>query len=415
MAETMRDMLREGMREIQRELASMARTSGSLALPAGLLDRMEDFGRNAGSLNERLQTLERSVNAGMQEGARNWAALGDRLKSIDKLATAGGNADIGEMFTTELINVTSQVQAATEKLQGLERTLETKLRTLDEGVNAARRDGTSVTQVLNERFQAVRQQLEQQSIATASLVAQLTEPVTERLRQLESGLQRQVETLASRPVDTGLGDRIERALAERIAKLEQAIASTGQVTGQAYQLTAKVDERVRGLEGFATAQPQATQALVAKLAHVEQLVQSHGDRAVQYTQQVAQQAADARIRELGELQEAIVKLGTNQQTLSESLDQWRTENEGGLSIVSNRLEVLEAASAQPMQMLRQMQTDLIGLQKVTVADYDQNRRGIRNWLFGTEDLFAGSWRDETRQIRERIAQVREERAEARKA
>ena len=68
-----------------------------------------------------------------------------------------------------------------------------------------------------------------------------------------------------------------------------------------------------------------------------------------------------------------------------------------------------------MQLLKQMQGDIHGLQRVTIADYDQNRRGVRNWLFGTEDLFAGSWRDETRQIRERLTQAREDRADARKA
>jgi hypothetical protein len=430
LADEMRDMMRESMRdmarEVQREISAMPRTSGGM--PAGMVERFEqaerslearaqDFGRTSTTLTERLQTLERSVNAGMQEGARNWAALGERMKTLQAHGNGNG-ADVSGMFSEHLGAVTSQVQAATEKLQALERIFETKLRSLDEGVTASRRDGTGVAQLINERFQTVRQQLEQQNLATASLVAQMTEPVTERLRQLETGLQRQVESLASRPGDPGLGDRLERAINERIGRVEQAMAGIQQASSQSYQLTSQVGERMRAMETSATVQPQAIQGVVqglaAKMTHIEQLVQSHGDRAVQYTQQVAQQAADAHTRELTDLQEALVKLGTNQQSLSETLDQWRTENEGGLSILSNRLEVLETASAQPMQMLKQMQGDIHGLQRVTIADYDQNRRGIRHWLFGTEEIFAGSWRDETRQIRERLSQARDERAEQRK-
>jgi hypothetical protein len=280
--------------------------------------------------------------------------------------------------------------------------------------------------MLNERFQGVHQKLEQQDLSTASLVAQLTEPVTDRLRQMEGTLQRQMESLAQRTGggDSGLAERLERVMGERIIRLEQTLASGNQSANQGYQLTSQLSERVEQMmvsdqqaNGQTTqlvaqlgerlrAIESQPQALTAKLSHLEQLVQSHGDRAVQYTQQVAQQAADAHVRELADLQEAVVKLGTNQQALSENLDQWRTENEGGISILSNRLEVLELSSTQPVQMLKQMQTDMQALQRVAVADFDQNRRGIRNWLFGTDDVFAGAWRDETRQVRERIKQMR---------
>ena len=70
---------------------------------------------------------------------------------------------------------------------------------------------------------------------------------------------------------------------------------------------------------------------------------------------------------------------------------------------------MERASGAPLQALKQMQSDLANLQQVTLADYDQNRRGIRHWLFGTEDVFSGSWRDETAQIRARLKQLRDER------
>ncbi len=411
MADTMRDMMRESMREMSRELMRemASQRGGSVTLPPGLMDRLEGVDRMERTVDQRLQSLEKIVTNGMQEGARNWAAMGDRLKALDKVAASnpgGVSSGLADLVTEQLIAVTGQVQSATEKLESLERNFEArqnenqrtwsvamdKFKVLEEGLTSSRRDGSGVQTMLQERFQGVHQKLEQQNLSIASLVAQLTEPVTDRLRHLEGSIQRQLEALGQRPAaDTGV--------AERIGRLEQMLSSGQQADSQGLQLVSQLGERFRVIE-------QQPQALTAKLDHLEQLVQSHGDRAVQYTQQVAQQAADAHVRELADLQEAVVKLGTNQQALSENLDQWRTENEGGISIISNRLEVLEMSAGQPLQILKQMQSDMQAIQQVTIADYDQNRRGIRNWLFGTEDIFAGTWRDETRQIRERLKQLR---------
>lgn len=397
-----RRALTDLLRDVQRDIASN-RGSGGGNIPAALVDRMQgiehavearfdEFNRTAGTLTDRLQGLEKAVSSGMQEGARNWSAMGDRLKMIDKIVGQNPNAGLGELITEQLISVTSQVQAATEKLQTLEKGIEARqgdsqrawttvserLKAIEEGLRSgAGSNGTSLApmqSLLNDRFQAIRQQLEQQNLSTASLVAQMTEPVTDRLRQVESLLQR-----------TGDTSQTDRVMLERLAKVEQMVGGT-------------VTQSNAEMETLAT-----------RFGQIETLVTSHGDRAVQYTQQVAQQTANAHTRELSDLQEAIVQLGTNQQTLSENLDQWRTESEGGVSIISNRLAAMETAAQAPTALLKQMQSDMEGIQRVTLADYDQNRKGILNWLFGTEDLFAGSWRDETRQIRDRLKQMREDR------
>ena len=372
-----RRALTDLLRDVQRDLASN-RGSGA-NIPASLVDRMQgiehavearfdEFNRTAGALTDRLQGLEKAVSSGMQEGARNWSVMGDRLKLIDKLVAQNPNAGLGELITEQLIAVTSQVQAATEKLNAIE-----------DGMRSGGGGAGSVSllpmqTLINDRFTAVRQQLEQQNLATTSMVAQLTEPVMDRLRQVEALIQR-----------GGDATQTDRVVLERLAKLEQMVGGT--VTQSSAEM----------------------ETLATRFGQIETLVASHGDRAVQYTQQVAQQTANAHTRELSDLQEAIVQLGTNQQTLSENLDQWRTESEGGVSIISNRLAAMEAAAQAPAAMLKQLQSDMEGIQRVTLADYDHNRKGLRNWLFGTDELFAGSWRDETRQIRDRLKQMREER------
>ncbi len=471
-----RRALTDLLRDVQRDIASN-RSSGNGAIPSSFIDRMQgiehavemrfgDVSRSTSILTERLQGLEKSVTSGMQEGARNWAAMSDRLKVIDRIASVKpGSSGLDELVTEQLIAVTTQVQAATDKLQQLERSLEgrqgesqrawstttERLRGIEESISEARREGATgggatanlapVQSLINDRFQGIRQQLEQQNLATASLVAQMTEPLTDRLRAMETALQ-------SRPATGDM--QLDRATQERLARMEQmmsgmATQSTERMAtferttgaqfdqlasrltqidtiasriGQLDQVNPRLDQlttRLGALDQVATSlttlDTMSTRldqfdVVQGRLGQIEQLVQSHGDRAVQYTQQVAQQTANAHTKELSDLQEALVQLGTNQQTLSENLDQWRGDLDGNISIVSNRLAAMELAAQQPSAILKQLQTDMEGIQRVTLADYDQNRKGMRNWLFGTEDIFAGSWRDETRQIRDRIKQMR---------
>ena len=47
-----------------------------------------------------------------------------------------------------------------------------------------------------------------------------------------------------------------------------------------------------------------------------------------------------------------------------------------------------------------------GVQQLALAEYDHSRRGFKHWLFGTDDVFAGSWRDETAAVRNRLKQLK---------
>jgi hypothetical protein len=343
------DQLDRSMRQLQSELASDRRTLADMFgdLRRDLASRPAGGGAMPAGLVDRLQSLERNISA---------------------VLTANPNADLGDLVTAQVSTVTDQVRVAAEKLQLMERSLEARqtqiadrLRALDEALAAQRQQtgdlkvalttdlrgaieramssqsqgGGILQSLLNDRFQTIGQQFDQQTLAMTSAVAQLTEPMLERMRQIETTAQQR----------QGEQTQVLKVLGERTVQLEALVRNSGE-----------------------------------------------------------------------ERSEALVKLGTNQQTLAtnlqtlaDNLEQWRAESEGGLSIVSNRLELMERSSGAPLQALKQIQSDLQGLQQVTIADYDQNRRGLRNWLFGTEDIFAGSWRDETAQIRARLKQLREER------
>lgn len=361
------------IREVQREI--VASRNAAPQLPSGFVERVEtaldkrldEVGRTTGQLAERLQTLERSVAAGMQDGAKNWAALSERFKVVDKVAASAGNG-LGDMVAEQLVQISDRVQV-------LERTLESRqaesqrawsnvadrLRGIDETIAAGRQQTTELrTSFTTDIRGMIDRALSGQSQATGVIQSL----ISDRFSAITQQFDQQALTLSS-------------AVDPAIQKLSQVDAANQQRQGEQTQMLRFLAERTNALETLV--KTSADQALAAARA------------------------------DKSELHEAVVALATKQQTLADNLEQWRAESEGGLSIVSNRLELLERGSAAPLAMMKQMQTDLANLQQVTLADYDQNRKGIRNWLFGTEDIFSGSWRDETAQIRARLKQLREER------
>jgi DNA-binding HxlR family transcriptional regulator len=361
-----RRALTDLLRELQRDVMS-TRNDGP-AIPTGLFDRLtdvertvelrlEDLSRTAEVLTDRLHGVEKAVTSGMSEGARNWAAMGDRLKTIDKglSQTGGANlAGLGDLVTEQLVTVTDKLvgieadmEARDSQNQRIMSALVDRLKAIEEGAGQA--NGGTMQTLLNERFQALRQVFDQQRTDLTGAVAAQSQPVMERMRQLETALDRR----------HGEGAQIWKTTSDRMAQVE----------------------------GFLKLQDERTVAV-----------------------------AKAHERDLTEVHDALLKLGTNQQTLSENLDQWRCETGGDLSIISNRLELLERSTAKPLDMLQQMQasmqtlqTDVQGLQQVAIADYDHGRRGFKTWLFGTDEVFAHSWRDETQQVRERLQQIRAQR------
>ena len=344
------DLIRDLQRDVQNSGALAGGSDGSAlveqlrAVEANVEDRLGDLARTAGALTERLQGLEKSVSGSVQEGSRNWLTVGDRLKSLDKMVASSSTSGLADLVTEQLVSVTEQVRLATQRLEELERSMESRqgegqralsgvaerLRVLDEKLDAQRREQSAamaqqnpaaLQSFVSERFQVLKGHLEQGNLDLTSTLAQVVEPLAQRL----SG---------SEPVLRG------------------------------------IDQRVAGFDGLLKAQVEANKS------------------------------------NLDEVHDALVKLGTNQQTLAGNLEQWRLESGGDLGIISNRLELLERGSAQPLEMLNQMQTDMQALQQVALADYDHNRRGFKNWLFGTDDIFANSWMDETSALRTRLKQLR---------
>ena len=375
-----RRALTDLIRDLQREIQGGGITSGGggtgamieqlRAVEANVEDRLGDLARTAKALTDRLHGLEASVSGSLQEGSRNWNTVGDRLKSLDKIVSSNSTSGLADLVTDQLVTVTEQVRQATLRLEALERSMETRqaegqravsgvaerLRGLDEKLDAQRREMQSALTTQNpaamqsfvaERFQALKGYIDQGRLDLTSTMAQVLEPMTQKLQQLDAAADRRHSE----------GGQAWQSIVQRLAGSEPMLQG--------------IDARVASFDGALKTQVEANKS------------------------------------NLDEVHDALVKLGTNQQTLAGNLEQWRLESGGDLGIISNRLELLERGSAQPLEMLGQMQTDMQALQQVALADYDHNRRGFKNWLFGTDDIFANSWMDETSALRARLKQLRE--------
>ncbi|MFX9065745.1 hypothetical protein ABTN38_20655, partial [Acinetobacter baumannii] len=78
---------------------------------------------------------------------------------------------------------------------------------------------------------------------------------------------------------------------------------------------------------------------------------------------------------------ALIKLNTNQHTLAGSIDQWRLDGVGDISVVSKQLEAIETSSVKPTQMIEQLATSVDNINRVTIERLHRRNR-FWYWLFG---------------------------------
>lgn len=188
--------------------------------------------------------------------------------------------------------------------------------------------------------------------ALLDLVAEIQQEMRARPVPSHAENSAAIATIADRLEETNravaqLGERFEaiRAfspeenadLGGRLSALEGRLAE--QPAAIAHAVNIMLGERKSDAEPSPQPPPDTEHmgALGERLSSVEDLLRGQTER--------MQEAAKLQERDLGEIFEALVKLGTNQQTLASNLEAWRLDSSGDISIVSNRLERLERAVA----------------------------------------------------------------------
>ena len=155
-------------------------------------------------------------------------------------------------------------------------------------------------------------------------------------------------------------DKSMGALGERLAGIDKIAAASDDLARHTGRSCARSIEAVEGRVGtqtldvanriadaFSERLDQTEAGLQRLQEETERHWSSNGERQIALEASVrahlqgAEEAGKTHERDLGEIYQALVKLGANQQTLGDNFTAWRIESGGDIGIVSNRLQQLE--------------------------------------------------------------------------
>jgi len=256
-----------------------------------------------------------------------------------------------------------------------------------------------------DTFEAAFAALRAEVAADRKALADLLRSVQGEFNNLRSATEHPIAADQLRGLDAVLGAKHEaldsrlEALGGAVAALSEQLAGENpeQVRARAEAFEGRIAAQARGaadaLSGALTDRlDQADASLQGLREEIERHGSSVNERQIALEASVRAQlqgAEDARKgieRGLAEIYEALVKLGTNQQTLGENLSTWRLENSGDIGIISNRLQQLEQTA---MGMLSHLNGELQTLRQETIEDGGPLDNGFKRWLYGTRNVFAG--------------------------
>jgi hypothetical protein len=200
---------------------------------------------------------------------------------------------------------------------------------------------------------------------------------------LSSGIAAEVSKLAATLAQQPAGERLLPAMTERFQVLAAMIER--QRSELSTSLVTPVGERLAAIgTAVDSRQVETTRAvstLAERVAAIERSMTG-------YVQKVSEQAT-AYDQDLNEIQDALIKLGTHQATISGGLDQWR-QQASEIGIISNRLAAIERLSSRPAQMIEQLSERVDTMYRLT-AEKIEKRNAFYYWLFGTNSWITASW------------------------
>lgn len=356
--------------------------------------------RYAGEQRDLRLAVNELRNAQAGQSSAALASLDDRMRglerSINLLASSGGRGDLGDGLKNlqdTLGSIRNETRATADRLQLMERAINTG----NAGGNGA--GNGQITTLIGDRFLSVQKTMEDHKLG----IARLEQGLGDRLRLMEAKqltsapidamalrLEKLETALEARLTDNG---KLESMLIDRLKGFEQAAANGKSLTLPPGLET--VGDRLQGLERQVSAQRSELQgwqgAMEKELKAIEEMFDLiPADRATarpglsEGQMQSLQQSIDAHRAETqhvaislqerygavermmttqrtdqvsakgalnGELEQirtAMMALGNAQSTLSTAIDEWRQNNSGDLSVISNRLAKLEQSTL-PMQ------------------------------------------------------------------
>ena len=107
--------------------------------------------------------------------------------------------------------------------------------------------------------------------------------------------------------------------------------------------------------------------------------------------------------------EAIMKLNSNQHSISQSVESWRGETVGSVDTVANRLVSFERKlDGGSHEEINRLSRNIDRMYRVTVERYHRRNR-FWYWLFGTDDWIGASWPSQAERVEDELRELRESR------
>lgn len=296
-------------------------------------------------LSDRLASFEATLEPRLNEVARSGSVAADRLAAIENGINQRLN-DLARTWSTLSERLTVIEKGVRERPEPSPVDLShisNRLDIIEEALLAAdpRKNDDGLRQ-LHERFNSFENEVRQAVVSG-------TTAGTGRLETLISGFERQ------------RGEALSAMVQPVVERVSAVVGSSQAQQAAAAEALSKVVERLNGVERALTAE-------------IETAAAKH----------------QAYTQDLGEVHEALMKLNQNQHTLAGSIDQWRTDAAGDLSVISNRLTNLDNDNERPIETLKALSVHVDALNKMMLERYHRRNR-FRYWLFGTDDWIGASW------------------------
>ena len=354
------------------------------AIERSLDERLADLSRPWAVLSERLQSLEQAVLDTSPPETHDFSGLYDRIGGLERamrdIQSAKG-IDLGPI--TNRLDIIEEAVLSPDNASANDAlaTLSGRIKALEDSLDTHRGNSTQIAQSLTGEVRALASAVATQAAnaeRTHSMVSDKVQALTSGLEQTQAlvgdtkyTLQAVTSSIERGPSD--VADRIQALIAAEAERNHAMIATLDQQRGE---VDAAVQQRLGALE--------------AKLA---ESVERNGE---------AQAAHNA---ELKEVHEALIKLNTNQHTLAGSIDQWRLDGVGDISVISKQLDTIEKSATKPAQMIEQLATSVDNINRVTIERLHRRNR-FWYWLFGTDDWLTASWPSQVLSVERDEAAVR---------
>jgi len=388
-----RRMLADVIGDLQRELtaqrndAQVFRT-GLREEIAGLGEQLARSGAGAATqpVMDRVTAIEKAVAGGIDDTARHWAVVSERLKSVERAIERDTAMDATAL--NQRLDVIEQAVRSGEAHSSTWAAVDDRLQMMGRALGAVANETTRISATLadkepaqiNDRLRLIETQVAAQRSEQAELRTYLTGEIKSVERSLvaqpngggavQALVNERFQTLG-RMIDVQRGElevAIRRPLLERISTLEGLLNEQSDRHGTLTATLADALDRLNAMEGLVVAGNQR--------------------------QSESLQALDTST---GEMHEALIKLGSNQQTLAanqqtlaSTFDDWRQERTGDLAVVEGRLNGIEAIARQPAQMLTTLSTEVHAIHRAVLAT-GRKRSWFKNWLYGTDEVWESSW------------------------